>query len=137
MYPLGVNYCSESSVTRHCTARDHASALLPVTRHTLLWAQSELHESVITHTCRPQLKVSNEVIEINVQQSYNNTHMRAINSLPQKTQINLITKKQQINLITKKQHKLILLPLHNTSPVKLWPTNVYFWTRGFTGDFAP
>ena len=98
METFGVNYCSESSVTGHCAACDHASSQLPVTRRTLTRAQSVLHESVITHTCHTWLKVSSNVIETNIQQSYNDTHKKQlILSLPSKRTI-------PINLITTIQH---------------------------------
>jgi hypothetical protein len=89
METFGVNYCSESSVTRHCAARDLASSQLPVTRRTLTQAQSVLHESIITHTCHTWLKVSSNVTEINIQKSYNDTHTKAINSFsPKKNNTN-------------------------------------------------
>ena len=53
MESFGVHYRSESSVTGHCAARDHASAQYPVTRQTLPRTQSESYESISTHTCHP------------------------------------------------------------------------------------
>jgi hypothetical protein len=106
METFGVNYCSESSVTGHCAARDHASSQLPVKRRSLTRAQSVLHESIITHTCHTWLKVSSNVIEINIQQSYNDTHTKAINCFSPE----------------KEQYQLILLPLYN-----IWNTNKVQW----------
>jgi len=63
---FGVNCCPDSSVTGHCAAREHASSPCPVTRHTLPQAQSTLHESVITHTCHPWLKVSSNIVGNNI-----------------------------------------------------------------------